>query len=92
MKPGQLKDEIKAVIDNPDTPSYISQSLHHLREFGNFGAHPDLDKNTGVIVPVEQDEAEWCLEVLEMVYEFYFVRPAKEEAMQKAIDARKPQA
>ena len=45
-----------------------------------------------MIVPVEQDEAEWCLEVLEMVYEFYFVRPTKEEAMQKAIDARKPQA
>ena len=91
VKPGQLKDEIKAVIDNSDTPSYISESLHHLREFGNFGAHPDLDKNTGVIVPVEQDEAEWCLEVLEIVFEFYFVRPAKEEAMQRAIDARKPQ-
>ena len=36
VKPGQLKDEIKAVIDNPDTPSYISQSLHHLREFRKF--------------------------------------------------------
>ena len=89
VKASRLKDEIEDVINNTDTPSYISESLDHLREFGNFGAHPDLDKNTGIIMPVEQGEAEWCLEVLEMVFEFYFVRPAKEEAMQKAIDARK---
>ena len=87
----RLKEEIEAVIQTSDTPSYISEALDHLREFGNFGAHPDLDKNTGVIVPVEQGEAEWCLEVLEMVFEFYFVRPAKEEAMRRAIDARKSQ-
>ena len=92
VKAASLKPEIEAVIKNPDTPSYISESLDHLREFGTFGAHPDLDKNTGVIVPVELGEAEWCLEVLEMVFEFYFVRPAKEEAMQRTIDSKKSQA
>ena len=50
VKAERLIDAIKVVINNPETPSHISASLDHLRQFGNFGAHPDLDKNTGVIV------------------------------------------
>ena len=91
VKPSRpfLSYEIKEVLKDSTTPSYISEALDHLREFGNFAAHPDVDSNTGVVVPVEQGEAEWCLEVLDMVFEFYFVRPAKEMEMQRAIDLRK---
>lgn len=39
---------------------------------GNFAAHPIKDTNTGEIVEVELGEAEWTLEVLEGILEFYF--------------------
>lgn len=45
-----------------------------IREVGNFAAHPTKSQRTGEIVPVEFGEAEWCLDVLEMLLDFYFVR------------------
>ena len=73
---GNLKQEIDAVISEGNLPSELAESLHTLREIGNFAAHPQQHQSTGEIVPVEPGEAEWCLEVIEMLFEFYFVRPA----------------
>ena len=89
VRQSRLKDEIDEVIERRETLPQISESLHHLRQFGNFAAHPDTDRSTGEIVPVEPGEAEWCLEVIEMVFEVYFAWPAKQQAMQKAIDSRR---
>ena len=86
-----LNSEIKEVIDRIDTHSEVKASLHYLRELGNFAAHPGKSNNTGEIVDVEPDEAEWCLDVIEVLYEIYFVRPAKDAAMRDALDAKKAQ-
>ena len=89
VKRNRLADEIREVCKDPSTPSYISESLDYLRKVGNFAAHPDKNENTGLIVPVEPEEAEWCLDVLTMIFEFYFVRPARDAEMRRAIDAKK---
>ena len=62
---------------------------------GNFAAHPIKSNSTGEIVEVEIGEAEWLLDVLELLFDFYFVQPAitkaKREALnQKLLDAGKP--
>jgi len=46
-----------------------------VRQIGNFAAHPMKSNSTGEIVPVEPEEAEWDLEVLEALFDFYYVQP-----------------
>lgn len=50
---------------------------HMLRHFGNFGAHAMLDINTGKIIPVEEDEADFCKQSIEGFFEIYYEDPAK---------------
>ena len=65
------------------------------RNIGNFAAHPNKSATTGEILPVEQEEAEWNLEVLESLFDVYFVQPARARAKRdalnkKLLDANKP--
>jgi hypothetical protein len=76
-------------------PSHIEESLGAVRNIGNFAAHPIKSKSTGEIVPVEPGEAEWNLDTLELLFDFYFVAPAKTKARRDALnkklsDAGKP--
>ena len=90
-----LANEIQAVIDNRGLPSYIVENIDAIRNIGNFAAHPMKSNSTGEIVDVEIGEAEWNIEVLEMLFDFYYVQPQKIKANrdalnQKLIDAGKP--
>ena len=82
----KLHKEIQEVIKRPEIPSYISDTLDHIRTIGNFAAHPNKYNSTGEIVPVEQDEAEWCLKVIEDLFDFCFVAPARAKRRQQSID------
>ena len=72
-----LKDQISFTIEKGILPTYLSKLLNAVRVVGNFGAHPIPDKATGEIVDVEPGEAELNLEVLEGLFDFYYVQPAK---------------
>lgn len=89
VKPGNLADEIQEVIDRGKLPSHIAESIDAVRNIGNFAAHPAKSQKTGEIVPVEPGEAEWNLNVLESLFDFYFVQPAvvkqKREALNKKL-------
>ena len=90
-----LARQIQEVIDSNALPSYIAESIDAIRNIGNFAAHPIKSKSTGEIVPVEPGEAEWSLDVIEMLYDFYFVQPAviqqKRDALNQTLaDAGKP--
>jgi hypothetical protein len=95
VKPGDLYDEIQQVIDSKTLPSTIAESIDAVRVIGNFAAHPTKSKNTGEVVPVGPDEAEWNLDVLESLFDFYFVLPARAKAKKDVLnkklqDAGKP--
>ncbi|AMP14596.1 hypothetical protein CPter291_2338 [Collimonas pratensis] len=66
----------------------MAENLDEVRKIGNFAAHPLKDKNSGEIVPVEPHEAEWNLEVLESLFDFYYVKPAKDKAKRDALKAK----
>jgi len=90
-----LADQIQEVIDSGKFPSYITDAIDGIRNIGNFAAHPTKSKSTGEIVPVEPGEAEWGLDTLEAVFDFFFVQPEiikrKREALTKKLaDAGKP--
>ena len=84
----KLSDEIQYVIDNKLVPSHLAESLHGLREIGNMAAHPNKNKATGEIVEVESGEADWTLDTLEGLFDFFFVEPAKTAARKTALNAK----
>jgi hypothetical protein len=95
VKPGDLYNEIQEVLDSGKLPSQIAEGLDSVRAIGNFGAHPIKSKNTGEVMPVEPGEAEWNLDILESLFDFYYVQPtvlaAKKAALNKKLaEAGKP--
>jgi hypothetical protein len=95
VKPGNLADEIQEAIDSGGLPSSLVDSIDAIRNIGNFAAHPMKSHKSGEILPVELGEADWNLDVLESLFDFYFVQPEvirrKREALNRKLqDAGKP--
>src|SRR5271165_667514 len=88
VKPSDLSNEIQQVLDSKALPSYMAESIDAVRNIGNFAAHPMKSQHTGEILDVEPGEAEWNLEVLESLFDFYFVQPAILKAKRAALDAK----
>ena len=92
VRPGNLADEIQAVIDSKTLPSHLAESLDAVRNIGNFAAHPIKSKSSGEVLEVEPGEAEWNLDVLESMFDFYFVQPALLKKKREALNAKLKQA
>jgi hypothetical protein len=91
-----LATEIQTLIDSGNVPTWLSENLDSVRAVGNFAAHPIKSTNTGEVVGVEPVEAEFLLDVLEGMFDFYFVQPERarqnrEALNQKLADAGKPE-
>jgi hypothetical protein len=92
-KTRDLADQIDEIASS--LPVSLSDQLHAVRNIGNFAAHPQKSTNSGEILEVEPQEAEWNLEVLEELFDHYFVKPAillkrKEALNKKLAEAGKP--
>ncbi|HLY39686.1 MAG TPA: DUF4145 domain-containing protein [Terracidiphilus sp.] len=83
-----LADQIEEVIASGGLPSHIQEGLDAVRTTGNFAAHPIKSTSTGEIVEVEAGEAEWDLDVLESLFDFYFVQPALTAKRRAALEAK----
>lgn len=92
VKSGNLVDEIQEVIDAGKLPSHIVESIDAIRQIGNFAAHPTKSKASGEVLPVEPGEAEWNLDVLEALFDFYFVQPAVIKKKRDALNEKLGQA
>lgn len=92
VKPGDLVDEIQEVLDRRTLPAHIPEALDAVRVIGNFAAHAIKNKKTGEIVPVEPGEAEWNLDVLESLFDFYFVQPAMLQGKKAALNKKLQEA
>jgi hypothetical protein len=87
-KKRDLYDQIEEVIASGKLPPYIVEGLHDVRNIGKFAAHPIKSTTTGAIVDVEPGEADWNLEVVEMLFEFCFVGPALAAERKAALDKK----
>lgn len=82
----QLIDEIKALraavedgtADRSITPETV-EAIDHIRGVGNIGAH--MEKDIDHIVPVDPGEAQALIELVEMLFEEWYV--AREQRKQK---------
>lgn len=83
-----LAQEIQDVIDSGNLPTHLTESIDAIRNIGNFAAHPMKSDTTGAILPVEPHEAEWTLDVLEALFDFYYVQPALLAKKREAMNAK----
>lgn len=95
IKEKNLDQEIQKLINSGKLPQDLSDAIDAVRTVGNFAAHPIKSVSSGEIVDVEDGEAEWLLDTIEGLFDFYFVRPAalqrKRDALNKKLaDAGKP--
>lgn len=87
-KSKDLYDQIQEVLDAKTLPSRLADDLDAVRVIGNFAAHPIKSKATGEIVPVETGEPDWNLEVIEALFDFYYVEPAKQQKRREGLNAK----
>jgi len=92
VRPGNLADEIQQVISSGNLPSDLSESIDAIRNIGNFAAHPMKSQHSSEVLDVEAGEAEWTLDVLEALFDFYFVRPAKLRERRDALNKKLSEA
>jgi hypothetical protein len=83
-----LTDEIKHVIGLNKLSSTLAGKLDYVRHVGNFAAHPTKDINTGSIVDVEAGEADYNLDVLEDLFEFYYVEPVRDAQRKQELNKK----
>jgi hypothetical protein len=91
-KDRDLSKEIDQLLNEKDAskaiPSTLRVTVDGIRNFGNFSAHPITDTTTLQIIDVEPHEAEWCLEILEEMFDHFYVKPAQAAARKAALDAK----
>lgn len=56
------------------------------------GEVPNKSKHTGEIFDVEPGEAEWSLETLDGLFDFFFVQPAKLKEKREALNKKLQEA
>lgn len=87
-----LAKEIDLLLNEPNAAKAIPRALREtvdaVRHFGNFSAHPINDKTTLQIIDVEPEEAEWCLEIIEAMFEHFYAAPALAAAKKAALNAK----
>lgn len=84
-----LYKEINALEDK--VTEQVWESLNAVREIGNIGAH--MQKDINVIVDVDPDEAKILIEMLEILFEEWYIakheRDSKLSRIQKIRDQKK---
>lgn len=84
----RLFDEIAEAEKREELAKPTRNALHHVRNIGNWGAHPTVDQ-ASTIIDVKRGEAAYTLEALEMVFDDLYVAPARTKAMAHHIARRK---
>jgi Domain of unknown function (DUF4145) len=87
-KDDNLARQIDKLLNAGVLPSHVHEIVDAIRNFGNFGAHPINDLTTLQVIDVEPHEAEWCLEILEALFDHFYVRPEAAKKKKAALDAK----
>jgi len=89
----QQKDlvaQIQAAI--PTLPKFLAHEIDTVRVIGNMAAHPMKSTSSGAIIGVEDGEAEWNIEVLEMLFDHFYLRPDDVKARKAALNKKLSEA
>ncbi|MDO8613193.1 MAG: DUF4145 domain-containing protein [Dehalococcoidia bacterium] len=82
-----LPDRINKFNEDTSHPSGLRENLHHLREIANFGAHTQEDDQAS-IVDVDRHEAEWTLDLVDRLFDYFIITPARDKEMRAKMDKK----
>ncbi len=77
--------ELDLLLASRQLPRYLADALDAVRNFADFAAHPEKGTTPGAISDVQPGEAEWLLDTLDALFNFYFVQPAETERRRTAL-------
>ena len=77
----QIDEVLEDTKSEKALPLGIRRTVDAIRHFGNFSAHPMTDVTSLQIIDVEPEEAEWCVKIVERLFDHYYVRPAEDQKM-----------
>jgi hypothetical protein len=87
-----LSKQIDAVLAEADTTKALPSGTHSIvdaiRNFGNFSAHRITDQTSLQVIEVEPHEAEWCLDILDALFDHYYTRPAEAKRRKDLLNAK----
>lgn len=89
---GAKKKDLKDQIDEMSSSfsSTLQDFLHKLvRDVGNYSAHPNKSKTTGLLLETTEEEAEVSIAILELLFDEVFVKPAKLVAVSQRVQSKK---
>ena len=91
-----LEKQIDSVLVENDPKKVLSDhirgTIDAVRHFGNFAAHPITEVTSLQIIDVEPEEAEWCLEIIEALFDHYYVTPARARERREQLNQNLAQA
>ncbi len=88
IQPGELSSEIDQAIASKSLPPELASMMAGVRDVGNFAAYPFKSTHPGLVLNVEPGEAEYILDVLEALFDFYLVKPAQLKEKGEALRDR----
>ena len=74
--PGELAEELLDLLDSRTLPPHLSDLVKGAVIISNFYANPEKSRAPMSIMPVAAAEADLLVEVLEALFDFYYVQPA----------------
>lgn len=83
-KKRNLVDQINEL--KPSLPSYIQEFVDSIRQVGNLAAHAKEHSVSAEIVDVEPHEGEWLIELLAVLFDHYYAKPAQARVTQEALN------
>jgi len=82
-----LKVRINEFAKDTNHPHDLRHNLGYLAEVGNFGAHTQTN-DQAEIVDVDEEEADWTLNLVDRLFDYFIVSPEKDRKMRKALDEK----
>lgn len=85
---GGLADQIRRAVSSPAMPPYLKEALETLAKVAKLEADEPKSFRCEALAPVNEGEAEWLLDVLKPLLEFYYVQPARLRRKRYALEER----
>ena len=80
-------ETLRTLAEKDAAPKGVSddsiESLHHVRSLGNIGAH--MEKDINVIIPVDPSEAQILIDLIELLFEEWYIQRQKRQAKFAAL-------
>lgn len=85
---GGLADQIRRAVSSPALPPYLKEALQTYVQVVQLGSDSTRSYRPEALVPLAVGEADWLLDLLQPLFEFYYVQPAKLRRKQDALEER----